>query len=525
MSISSRHTEVPQTARILSLYHVYRLAIGLALLMLLNSELLNLSNPTPLRYSVWGYLGLNLALTLAIRRPNPAGLLGLALSDILMLLGIFYLAGGVSSGTGSLIVVSVAISNVLLQGTIGFFLAAVAAIGLIGTTLYTHLLYTHANGLLIQAGALGALGFAAAILVQWLSRRLQASERLALQRAQDVASLEALLNEQILQRIHSGILVLDRHNQVLMANQKACQLLDLPPAPPKQSLPLNPALQQALEQWLRNPARPIEPFEIKEGAAVQPIFTLLHSSDGPLLVVLEDLSLISQQAQQLKLASLGRLTASIAHEIRNPLGAISHAAQLLQESEQLNGADLRLAQIIQNQSQRMNLIIEKVLQLSRRKQTDVQDLELGQWLRDFTQEHFIHQQYPEQRVHLQHPDTALFTPMDSLNLSQILNNLIQNGLRYSAMRHDRPQVWLYLWQDPQTQQPILDITDDGPGVPNEHLQHLFEPFFTTDAQGTGLGLYLCRELCEANRAHIQYQPHSGAGGCFRITFAKANWVQ
>ncbi len=200
------------------------------------------------------------------------------------------------------------------------------------------------------------------------------------------------------------------------------------------------------------------------------------------LVFLEDLAQIAQQAQQLKLAALGRLTAGIAHEIRNPLGAISHAAQLLRESEELNGADRRLTQIIQDHSQRMNRVIENVLQLSRRQQTATQRLDLRPWLEQFvaaTRERASE----HQKIHLRIVPGDFETLMDPNQLEQILDNLLRNAWRHSALDHDPAQVWLELFIDPDSQLPILDVLDDGPGVAPDHQAQLFEPFFTTSQPG------------------------------------------
>ncbi|MFZ3203528.1 MAG: HAMP domain-containing sensor histidine kinase, partial [Pseudomonas sp.] len=229
-------------------------------------------------------------------------------------------------------------------------------------------------------------------------------------------------------------------------------------------------------------------------------------------------SQIAQQAQQLKLASLGRLTAGIAHEIRNPLGAISHAAQLLQESEDLQGPDQRLAQIIQDHSRRMNLVIENVLQLSRRRQAEPQLLDLKYWLHRFASE-FRGSAAPGQTLHLETQSGTVQTRMDPHQLTQVLTNLVQNGLRYSAHNHPQGQVWLKLFRDESSDLPVLEVLDDGPGVAPEQLQHIFEPFFTTDNKGNGLGLYIAREMCESNQARLDYKPREGGGSCFRITFA------
>ncbi|MBC9252235.1 PAS domain-containing sensor histidine kinase [Pseudomonas alcaligenes] len=511
--------------RVLRLYHLYRVIIGLALVLLISSnlddDLLQLAHEPLFRYGSWLYLSFNVLVAVLMQRPRHLlQTFSLALFDVLLLSALFYAAGGVSSGLGNLLIVAVAIANILLRGRIGLLIAAVAASGMIYLTFYLSLSRPAAAAQYVQAGALGALCFAAAIFLQGLSRRLQLSESLAEQRAVDVASLEAL-NALILQRMRTGILVLDKHNRVLLANQGALTLLNRNELTGKVLDPHCPELVKRLQQWQHNPTlRPQSLQVVADGPLLQPSFIALQRGEElHSLVFLEDISQITQQAQQLKLASLGRLTAGIAHEIRNPLGAISHAAQLLQESEELEGPDRRLAQIIQDHSRRMNLVIENVLQLSRRRQAEPQLLDLKYWLHRFASEFRSSIATLDQSLHLEAIGSGLQTRMDPHQLTQVLTNLVQNGLRYSAQRHQLGQVWLKLFRDADSDLPVLEVLDDGPGVPPEQVQHIFEPFYTTDNKGTGLGLYISRELCESNQARLDYKPRDGGGSCFRITFA------
>lgn len=513
-----------QSQRILRLYHLYRLAIGLALVLLISSDLhndlLQMSNPQLFSYGAWLYLIVNIVVAVLLQNPTQTvQVLALALVDVVLLAALFYFAGGTPSGIGNLLIIAVAISNILVRGKVGFLIAAVAATGLIYLTFYLSLSHPAANSQFVQAGALGSLCFAAAFLVQGLTRRLQASEDLARQRAADVANLEAL-NTLILQRMRTGILVLDPQQRVLLANQGALQMLEQDSLTGAKLAEHCPDLIARLGQWQNNPTLRAQGLQISSGGPMlQPSFaSLQHGERCNTLVFLEDISQIAQQAQQLKLASLGRLTASIAHEIRNPLGAISHAAQLLQESEQLDGPDRRLAQIIQDHSRRMNLVIENVLQLSRRRQAEPQLLDLKYWLHRFVSE-FRSGLSPRQCLHLETIGSSLQTRMDPNQLTQVLTNLVQNGLRYSGQVHDTAQVWLRLYRDESSDLPMAEVLDDGPGVAPEQLSNIFEPFYTTESKGTGLGLYISRELCESNQARLDYQPRPEGGSCFRIVFA------
>lgn len=513
-----------QGRRILRLYHLYRLTIGLALVLLisadLHNDLLQMSNPQLFQYGAWLYLILNILVAVLVQSPErDLPVLGLALTDVILLSALFYFGGGTPSGIGNLLIVAVAIANILLRGRVGFFIAAVAATGLIYLTFYLSISRPEASGQYVQASALGTLCFAAAFLVQGLTRRLQFSETLARQRAEEVANLEAL-NALILQRMRTGIMVLDSQERVLLANQGALQLLGQDSLAGERLAPRCPELLKALQQWRNNPTlRPQNLKAIPGGPTLQPSFAALqHGNKLDTLVFLEDTSQIAQKAQQLKLASLGRLTASIAHEIRNPLGAISHAAQLLHESDELDEPDRRLAQIIQDHSRRMNLVIENVLQLSRRRQAEPQLLDLKYWLHRFVSE-YRQGLSAQQTVHLETVGSSLQTRMDPNQLTQVLTNLVQNGLRYSGQKHERAQVWLRLFREEASDLPIVEVLDDGPGIAAEQLHNVFEPFFTTESKGTGLGLYISRELCESNQARLDYRERPEGGSCFRIVFA------
>lgn len=513
-----------QGQRILRLYHLYRLLIGFALVLLISSDLdgqlLELTNSQLFRYSSWTYLVINVIAIASMHRIDRlATLFSLALFDVVQLCVLFYAAGGTPSGIGNLIIVAVAVANILLRGRIGFLIAAVAAAGIIYLTFYLSISNSAASNQFMQAGILGTLCFAAALFVQGLSKRLRASEVLAEQRASDVANLEEL-NAVVIQRMRTGIVVMDSMHRVLQANQSALAMIGYEQLQGRILDAYFPALIENLEQWLKNPALRTPPIQSpKNSTQLQASFVQLrneHSSQ--ILIFLEDTSQLNQHAQQLKLVSLGRLTAGIAHEIRNPLGAISHAAQLLHESTHLDAADQRLIQIIQDQSRRMNTVIENVLQLSRQRQAEPQLLDLKYWLHRFASE-FRSSAHPDRLLHLTTKGSGLQTRMDPHQLDQVLSNLVENGMRYSGKLNRQSQVWLHLYRHPQTDLPTLEIHDDGPGITQSDQQNIFEPFFTTENKGTGLGLYISRELCESNQARLDYSPRDSGGSCFKITFA------
>ena len=510
--------------RILRLYHLYRVLIGLALVLLvasnLEDQLLNVAHTRLFSLGSWCYLIFNIFITLAMPRAERLPpLFALALVDILLLSLLFYAAGGPSSGIGNLIVVAVAIANILLYRHIGMVIAAMGATGIIYLTFYLSLTHSEVSGQYMQAGMLGILCFVAAFAVQLLGRKLVASEIMLQKQASTVANLEAL-NAAIIERMRTGILVLSSNYQVLQVNQSALNMLDSTGLQHQSLAEYFPDLIRTYLAWQKNPS--ITPDTVQfssRSPQLQPGF-VVHQQDGEqqLLIFLEDTKYHNQQAQQLKLASLGRLAAGIAHEIRNPLGAISHAAQLLGESETLDRAERRLSQIIQEQTSRLNHVIENVLQLSRQQKSEPQLLDLKYWIHRYATA-YRESAPADQQLQLEVTGNHLNTRMDPHQLNQVLDNLVGNAMRYTAEKEGKRTVQLLLFRHHSLLLPILEVRDEGPGVPAEEQDALFEPFFTTDKQGTGLGLYISRELCESNQARLDYIDRPGQGACFRITFA------
>ena len=516
------HSE--QGKRILRLSHLYRVIIGVVLVFLASSklghELLNLNSELLFAFGSWSYLACSLLFAFTLNRLSRLlPVFSMALLDVTLLSVLFYAAGGIASGIGNLMIISVAIANILLRGRIGLLIAAVAASGLIYLTFYLSLSQAEPRNQYLQAGLLGVLSFAVALFVQNLTSRLQQTESLAAQRAAEVANLEAL-NTRILQRMRTGILLLDSAEKLLLSNPSADHLLGGAATAGSSLASWLPELNQRLRQWQQNPT--LLPHSLQAtpgGPALQPNFVNLpYGNQQHTLVFLDDISQIAQHAQQLKLASLGRLTAGIAHEVRNPLGAISHAAQLLLESEELAAPDRRLTQIVVDQSRRMNLVIENVLQLSRRRPAEPKLLDLSEWLEDYLEE-FRGSAPASHSINLLACEPGLHSRFDPDQLHQVLTNLVQNGLRYSQQQHTNAQIWIKLFLDSESELPVLEVHDNGPGVVSNRLDRIFEPFYTTEAKGTGLGLYISRELCESNQARLDYQPSEQGGSCFRITFA------
>jgi two-component system sensor histidine kinase PilS (NtrC family) len=252
---------------------------------------------------------------------------------------------------------------------------------------------------------------------------------------------------------------------------------------------------------------------------IQPGFRPLDYNIGNTLIFLEDATQLNQRFQQMKLASLGRLTASIAHEIRNPLSAINHAAQLLGESD-MSPADKKLTQIINTQVQRLDKIIQNVLQLSRHEPSHLDAIDMLPWLERFRDEFCNTQSLKAEQITITVSPADMRILFNASYLHQVLNNLCGNAVAHNTNTLSDIRIYLQAFQDEQNQ-PCLDIIDNGPGVPGELVEQIFDPFYTTSPKGTGLGLFITKEIIESNRARIRYMPVKDGGSCFRIYFLEA----
>lgn len=433
------------------------------------------------------------------------------LIDVLALAMIIHSSGGLQTGLGALLVVIVVAGGALIPGRMAAFIAAIATLAVLLEASYGQITgqsISHFG----QAGMLGAIFFITALLAQLVSQTMQRSQTLAEQRAAELSKL-ATLNQHIISRMQVAVLVIDQLGRVSLLNQSAQRLLGLGELVAGFSLKYYvPALAQQLQHWQQQPHDAFKPFQAAAGLPeVQARATRLDS--GEILLFIENTTELAQQAQQLKLASLGRLTASIAHEIRNPLAAISHAGELLAEQRADDQAIGKLTGIIQRHSGRMNTIIETILQMSRRKVIEPQTVILADWLAKFIEEFAETKQLTAKQIQLmvRAPLARIWT--DAQQLHQVLWNLLENAVQHADLS---VPAAMQIKVDVQADEVLIDVIDNGPGVSEQALKHLFEPFYSARQGGTGLGLYLARELCQANGARLSYLAEPAC--CFRISY-------
>jgi len=544
--------------RIVGLANLYRLLVVLVLLavhkLTLPVPAFGAARPGLFLWILSVYFLLGVLLTLAGRRHWP-GRRTLVLTHTLIDSGalslLMYASGGVASNLGILLVIPVASMALLAIGREALVVAAIAALAILAQQIVAQLSGIASESDYPLAGVMGTIVFLIAASMWPVAKRLRESEAQVRRQEVDLANM-AQLSQFIVQRLRESILVVDPGDRVRLINESAAQLLGDAAAVPGALLgEVSPRLLYLLTTWRRQEAphdttragaEPAGTFASADGARViEPHFAPLGANEpAPVLVFLEDKGALAARIQQSKLAALGRLTASIAHEIRNPVGAMSHAAQLLAESAGIGPTETRLTEIMRSNAQRVSGIIDNVLRLSRREAPHPELVMLPEWCERFRADFCATTQCSLAEFVLQVTGTDLEVRVDLSQLQQILWNLCENALRHGARdgagagangrgdasRSVTPRLELNLTRVARYGRVCLEIADRGTGVAPQDVERIFEPFFTRGADGTGLGLFLARELAEINDATLLYEARKGGGSLFRLVFADpSRWAE
>jgi two-component system, NtrC family, sensor histidine kinase PilS len=505
---------------LLSLFRVFQASV-LAVLLLISNSILPQIPGISMRLCGLLYLLVAFLLWWAAKKSNlkitTQVLVGAAVDLVIGAIALRFF-GGVASGAGALMLITIAITASLLTPRLAALTAASAALVAVGEAVYTSYFLEDQQRNLLQTGFYGLSFFIVTTLIYWLGTRTQASRALAEQRGQDLLSL-AEVNELVIQRIRTGVLVVDHVGEVQRYNESAWYLLGMPSPRERHLSRFAQPLLARMREWQFEQRHNGEALAIANGVpAVVPRFAKIGTDTNPLVIIfLEDETQLSKRAEELTLTSLGRLSASIAHEVRNPLGAISNAAQLLQDSAELSLLDRQLTDIIVGQCKRMNGIVENVLQLSRRERSRPEDVSLNWWVEQFARE--FRDSLPSgggDRIRTSCERGDIRALVDPSQLTQACWNLVRNAYHYGHKPDQLPDVLIRVSRPKEELGALVEIIDKGPGIPEKLRKNLFEPFFTTRPDGTGLGLYICKELLEANQASIDYLPGPAGGACFRI---------
>lgn len=500
--------------RSLDYFNLYRLSLTMALVVIGtlfgDTDLFHFGAGTLFQGFAYTYLVIAAFFVLGIRARWPSFQIQLSAhitADIAFVMLMMTTSGRLAEVMGLLLVISIASGGLVGSGRLTLLYAAMASIALLLQHSWNILQHDQTVDGFFQIGLLCAGYFAIGWLAHGLTRRALHSEQLAQRQTEELALLNRV-NAVAIDHSPTGLLALQENGIIRHANARALALLGIT-APVKPGVTRLDACSPELAHLLSRPFKPGTTLTMSTPVTQLKVRCIpLVASDQSRVLVLEDQNLAEQAAQRLKLAALGRLTANIAHEIRNPLSAISHAAQLLLEDAH-DPAQSRLAGIIQNNACRLDRLVEEVLTLNRRDRlnpVNVDEKTLVALLDELLQTEGI----PTDAVIVSMNESVHFQ-FDPDHLRQIVWNLLRNAWHFSQQQAGSIRIRIRK----QADRVHIEIQDDGAGLPPQHQGKLFEPFFTTDAQGTGLGLFLARELAEANHAELSFLPGAG-GACFRL---------
>ncbi|MGA1770298.1 MAG: sensor histidine kinase [Steroidobacteraceae bacterium] len=521
--------------RVLGLLNLFRLLVpivlGIQFTLLPEQGGLGAVAPTVFTWSlglIW-IGGIGFIAMLKLRRPDLSLQAYVhACFDVTVIALLLAASGGADSGLGLIFILPIGAISLLLPQRHAAFIAGYAAVLVLSQETWLQLSSEGASGDFPRAGLLGLLLLVVSATVAGIANRLRRSEAQVRQRDVDLANL-AELSQFVVEKLRESVVVVDVEDRIRLINESARQILGVSGDMRGRLLgEASPRLLYLLETWRNGVSRGEETSGTLIGAdgarEIRPTFAPLGPRiPCPTIVFLQDLSEQTERARQTKLAALGRLSASIAHEIRNPVGAMSHAAQLLAESPDRQVDDQRLIEIIGGNAARISQIVENVMQLSVGREVHSERMPLREWLENFLAEGLGGGELPEGRIGLEQPEDDLEIRADPSQLRQILRNLVENACHFGLDTADK-RVELRSGRMAGSGRPFVEVLDRGPGVPEEQRERVFEPFFTTRQGGTGLGLFISRELAQGIAAMMTYEPRPGGGSIFRIVFADpARW--
>ncbi|WP_313271234.1 ATP-binding protein [Stenotrophomonas sp.] len=524
-SLLDRIESIPR--RELYFFALYRVLIATLLAALVFSPLTPFAGeahrPLLAKAVAVGYLLVSLALLLWGRNERwlQSIVFGSVLIDIVAATLLSHALPGASAGISMLLLFNIAAAALLLPLARAMMLALLASIA--SVTEYIWQAFEGSDNLrtLAELAMFVTSYLALAFISYQIGSRTRRTQQLADRRSAEVANLFEV-NELIIRRMRTGVLVVDAAGQITLVNEAASALLgdseDNTGAEPQSLANASPELSRRLQRWRSGWQEEEQPLQlIPDQPEVLPRFARLLADSDLTLVFLDDTSVVSKRAESLTLSTLGRFSASLAHEIRNPLAAINYATQLLEESDHIGDADRRLLQIIHQQCQRTNGIVESVLAMARRERANPENLDLAAFVRRFVLEYkqTLSQDTDSLEVIIREPSVPAL--MDSRHLHQVLTALVHNALKYGRVAEEPARVRIRVASGERNA--VIDVMDRGPGIPDAIAAQLFRPFYTTSEHGTGLGLYIARELCRANQAQLDYVSVPGGGACFRLTLS------
>ena len=510
--------------RLLLYLNIFRFTIGILLLVTLFSPVfsgaVSVAYPLVAKITLGIYLAFSLSYLIEWRRAGraPYSLANLTLvTDLGAGILLLFSLGGLSSGIGLLLVFVSASGGLLLERRRALLIASVATIAILSEYVYNGIYLGNFTRSVSEAGLYGLSCFFASMSGIFMARWNRSFEMLAIQQSVDLADLEQI-NETVIRRMRTGVIVLDPSCTIRLMNESAWFLLGSP-GPDEQVLTeISPELESYIKLWQNEQEMADESLVLRASQArvIPRISELPGTPSAGFLIFLEDTGIVSRRANAMTIESLAELSSSIAHEIRNPLAALKNAAELLAESADINAGDKRLTEIINAQSVRMNDIVENILQLARREQSRPDRFEINDWLRTFVKELNDSQMGHKMQLIMDLSRTPVHIWFDRSQLHQVVWKLLENTVVHAVVDDIPPRVTIQVNSLGSSPHCVVDVKDNGPGIHSDNLVRIFEPFFSTHAKGSGLGLYIAKQLCEANLSELTVESQAGKGTRFRL---------
>ncbi len=514
--------------RALFYFNLYRVCTGFFLLTVawkLEVTQLGSIEASLFIHAILGYLILGSASMLLINLRFPGfnwQLFIQVLSDIVFFSIMIFASNGLQSGLGALLLITLAGAGMIGRGRMSLLFACLATLGLFLQEMYTAATLSPHIPQYSQVGLLCIAYFAVSWLAHYLAKCTRTNEQLIKEHDTNLAKM-AQINQLVIQDLQEGVMVVDAQGIIQQRNSYADKLLKLnSTSVAGDSLKLSecaPEIAHRINHWQEGNSSNSDLLRLEHSNTLVRTRFLPIQSDlrSGVVIFLEDMERLQEQFQQIKLMALGRLTANIAHEIRNPLSAIHHAAELLEEEMAQDPTTNRLVHIIQDNTQRLSRIVQDILQLNRHHVTKQSEINLHDFIQTFLEDFCLIESIDSNRFNIT-VNTQAFIHFNRDHLNQVLWNLCRNAWRHCCKQPGSIRIELASVSGNTIQ---LNLLDDGPGVDPQHLKQIFEPFYTTATNGTGLGLYIAREMCETNLASLECI-ESPSGGYFRITARGGN---
>lgn len=444
-------------------------------------------------------------------RPQGLWLACQVAADILVLTVFMYLAGGQRSGIPYLMMTTIAGAALVSEGRMVFAFASMATIAVL-VEQFLRILTGDAPSAALSGTGITCVGFfAVAMVARLLAMRALHNEALARQRGVDLER-QIRVNARVIEDMQDGVVVVDEFGMVRQFNPRAVELLGSLLARGEHLSSASVALSRRI---LSEGAQAEEALMAEHSGRQLRVRQVTVGVERDQILFLEDLDRVQSQAQQIKLAALGRLTANIAHEIRNPLAAVTQAAELMGEEKRTEMLQ-RLIRIVRDNAARIDRMVRDVMELGRRDRLTRERLDLAAYLHTFIEEWSLHTPAVVSCVRVT-VDEGVVVMFDRVHLHQILANLLSNALRYCSGAAGAVSLALRPLDEDRV---VLSVADDGPGIPEEDRAKVFEPFYTSEPKGTGLGLYIASELADANGARLELVP-SSIGAEFHLSMRRA----